>query len=116
MRYRKLTSAGDYQFGHGGSDFLVDSPACVGQSVQTRLLLMAGEWFLDTREGTAYGSILGENTRAFYDLAVQQRVLETDGVTKIDEYASDLDGATRRLAVEMTISTRFGAVQVAVVF
>lgn len=117
MRYRRLTAGGDYQFGHGGADFLVDSPECVGQSVRTRLLLMEGEWFLDVTEGTPYGTeIFGAGTQPLYDLAIQQRVLETDGVTSIEEYSSELDHVARRLSISMKINTSFGQVPVAVVF
>lgn len=117
MRYRRLTATRDYQFGHGGADFLVDSPSCVGQSVRTRLLLMEGEWFLDVTEGTPYGTeIFGAGTKPLYDLAIQQRVLETDGVTSLANYSSDLDHVLRKLSVAMTINTRFGQANVSVIF
>ena len=42
MRYRPLDANGDYTV---GIPFLVNSPACVGQAVLTRLKLFLGEWF-----------------------------------------------------------------------
>lgn len=109
MRYRRLTEDRDYQFGHGGADFLVNSRECVGQKILTRLLLMSGEWFLDFTEGTPYATqILGKNTGSLYDLAIQQRVLDTDGVTAIDNYSSSLDNVNRHLAVSMDVDTIFG--------
>lgn len=113
MRYRALSAEGDYTFGQGAVNFLVDSPACVGQYVLTRLLLLKGEWFLDVDEGTPWGTeILGENTKPLYDQAIQQRVLDTPGVTGITEYGSIFDGQDRSLAVTMTINTRFGSAPV----
>lgn len=107
MRYRRLTATGDYQFGHGGADFLVDSRECVAQEVLTRLWLMQGEWFLDVTEGTPYATrVLGENTKPYYDLALQERVLSTVGVLSIANYASTLNN--RRLSVTMNINTQFG--------
>lgn len=95
----------------------MDSPECVGQSVRTRLLLMQGEWFLDVTEGTPYGSaIFGKNTGDLYDLAIQQRVLETEGVTSLEAYSSSLDPVTRLLTADMTINTRFGTAPVTVIF
>lgn len=117
MRYRRLTDDGDYQFGHGGADYLVDSAALVAQSIKTRLLLMTGEWFLDVDEGTPYSTeILGTGTQSLYDLAIQTRVLETAGVAEngISDYSSSL--VDRALTVSMTVNTIFGPTPVTVIF
>ena len=107
MRYRELSPTGDYLFGAGGQNFLVDSPEMVAQSVLTRLRLWSGEWFLDVTEGTPWMTqILGENTKSLYDLAIQSRVLQTQGVTGIKDYSSSLEN--RVLTVTMTIDTQYG--------
>lgn len=112
MRYRKLSSSGDYVFGQGSAEFLVDSPEAVAQSVQTRLGLFTGEWFLDSSEGTPWGSeILGHN-QPFYDAAIKQRILDTNGVNEISDYASYRDGATRKLSIYAIISTDYGTATV----
>lgn len=117
MRYRALDANGDYSFGHGSADFLVDTPATVAQAVDTRLLLMEGEWFLDDTEGTPYATeILGTHTQGTYDQAIRQRVLETEGVTGIVSYSSTLNRGTRALAVSVTINTEFGPATVNTVF
>lgn len=108
MRYRKLSPDDDYVFGQGTPEFLVDTPDTVAQAVRTRLRLATGEWFLDTQEGTPYATeILGEGTQPLYDSAIKERVLDTQGVTSIDEYSSSLD-QNRALSVTMTISTLYG--------
>lgn len=113
MRYRRLSPTGDYTFGQGGLNFLVDSPECVGQSVQTRLRLWLGEWFLDATDGTPWSEkVLGERRQATWDAAVRDRVLATDGVASIDAYESSLDSAARRLTYSMTVTTRFGVTTV----
>lgn len=117
MRYRALSADGDYSFGQSEANFLINSPAAVAQSVKTRLLLFTGEWFLDKTEGMPWAEkILGTGTRAFYDRAIQERTLATEGVTSIDEYSSELDPATRHLSVSMTISTAYGTIDVDLVF
>lgn len=109
MRYRTLDENGDYSFGQGSANFLVDSPAAVAQLVLTRLQLSTGEWFLDTTEGTPYATeILGTGTASTRDLAVQERILETQGVTGIADYASVVDPATRAFTVAATIDTIYG--------
>lgn len=117
MRYRALSDDGDYTFGQSQLNFLINSPAMVGQSVKTRLLLMRGEWFLDKTEGTPYAeAILGTGKTAFYDLAIQERILRTPGVTGIKSYSSNLNPSTRKLAVTAVITTIYGETEVAGAF
>lgn len=107
MRYRALSNTGDYTFGQGAANFLVDSPQAVGQAVRTRLLLMQGEWFLDVREGTPYATqILGEHKQATYDQAIRKQILGTEGVVNIVTYSSFVEG--RNLHVEALINTIYG--------
>ena len=111
MRYRALTSTGDYTFGGGAGEFLVNTPACVAQAVKTRLLLATGEWFLDSNEGTPYSTqILGTGTKPLYDAAIQARILGTPGVVTISDYASVLNPTTRVLTVSCTITTQYGTI------
>lgn len=108
MRYRILSVDGDYVFGAGIGEFLVNSAAAVAQAVQTRLLLSTGEWFLDVNEGTPYRTeILGTGTQQIYDQAVQDRILGTPGVRSILEYASSLD-EKRNLQINCLIDTIYG--------
>lgn len=111
MRYRALTSDGDYTFGQGNKDFLIDIPAAVAQAVQTRLLLLEGEWFLDVTDGTPYATqILGTNTQATRDLAVKRRILQTPGVKSLVSYASQV--VDREFLVQAVIDTIYGQVPV----
>lgn len=107
MRYRQLSPTGDFTFGQGNSNFLINSPACVAQAVQTRLLLERGEWFLDNQAGTPYKTdILGAHTKGKYDTAIRSRISSTENVTGIESYNSAVVG--RKLSVSATINTAFG--------
>lgn len=120
MRYRKLDQNGDMQFGHGNGDFWHDQTEGVGQSVKTRLLLFAGEWFLNTRAGTPWGGfplndlvvqqgrILGVHTQLSRDAAIRERILNTEGVTAIANYYSTADPDTRVYTVAATVDTIYG--------
>jgi len=109
MRYRALDSNGDSTFGSGNTKFLVDSPAAVAQAIQTRLLLMTGEWFLDTSEGTPYATqILENNTENVYDLAIQDRILNTQGVAAIISYQSTKN-SQRALTVQSSVDTIYSS-------
>lgn len=109
MRYRALDANGDYSFGRSAANFLVDSPACVAQAVLTKLRLWQGEWHLDSQEGTPWlTEVLGKYTSDLYDMAIQSRILDTQGVKSITAYTSVRDGATRKLNVSVTIDTIYG--------
>lgn len=107
MRVRAQTEDGDMRFGHAQADFLVDSPEAVAQIVETRLKLLAGEWFLDAAEGTPYNTrILGTGTRGSYDQALRQRILSTPGVRALQEYSSSVED--RALSVNVQLNTVYG--------
>lgn len=109
MRYRILSPSGDFVFGQGSSEFLINVPAAVAQAVQTRLQLAQGEWFLDLTEGTPYSTrILGHGTLDLYDQAIQERILGTPGVVSILSYDSQLD-EQRALTVTCKVETLYGA-------
>lgn len=109
MRYRKLTNTGDYSFGNGQLDFYRDVPAAVGQSVETRILLWLGEWFLDIEDGTPFlQGILGKYSQVTANTTIQDRILTTDGVVSIENYRSNIDVDNRAMTVECDINTIFG--------
>lgn len=113
MRYRTLDANGDYTFGENGSNFLVNSPAAVGQAVLTSLKLFRGEWFLDQTAGVPYSTeILGAGTESLRDLAVQTAILQVQGVNSITEYASYLNPVTREFIWAATINTIYGTTTV----
>ena len=110
MRYRKLSPTGDYVFGQQQSNFWVNVPDGVAQAVSTRLRLWKGDWFLDTTEGTDWkGKILGNRTALTRDAELQQRALNTVGVTQINGYGSSLDANTRGFRASFQLDTLYGA-------
>lgn len=113
MRYRKLDNDGDFQMGHGGADYHVDTPECVAQAVKTRLALLTGEWFLDLTEGTPYRTqVWGKHTKETYDPLLRQRILQTEGVSELVSYASTFDPQTRKLTVSAELNTVYGTTSV----
>lgn len=110
MRYRRLDENGDMVFGSGGADFLSNSPETVAQAVRTRLGLQLGDWFLDLEEGIDWRNrVLGKFTVDTRDLAIRERILNSEGVTELAEYSSQLDSGTRAFSVGCVINTIYGA-------
>lgn len=113
MRYRKLSADGDYTFGNGQENFYINTPEGVGQSVKTRLLLWIGEWFLDIDEGVPYmQAIIGKKTKQEADIAIQERILSTEGVTELLDFQSEIDPDTRKISMSCSIDTIYGPTKV----
>lgn len=113
MRYRKLDQNSDMRFGGQQGDFYRDQPEAVAQAVLTRLRLWVGEWFIDTTEGTPYQqAVLGMHTQKTAEPAIRARILDTQGVTSIQEFSMVRDPDTRRATFSATINTEYGSVAV----
>ncbi|WP_340619345.1 hypothetical protein [Xenorhabdus siamensis] len=107
MRYRREDIDGDYSFGQGDNTFLIDSPEAVAQAVKTRLNLWRGDWFLDVEEGTPYReAVLAKNYTSA--LALQERILGTEGVTEIITLEALRHPTTRKITLTATLNTRYG--------
>lgn len=114
MRVRAQDSSGDYTFGQDNQNFFVNSPEAVAQLVVTGLKLFQGEWFLDTSVGMPWMTdVIGFNTQSLYDTAIQNQILNTQGVTGIENYSSSLNMETRHLEISCTILTAFGFANIA---
>ena len=108
MRYRAQTPTGDYVFGPS-TFFLTDTPRAVAQAIKTRLLLFAGEWFIDQSVGLDKELIFGFGTQGTRDQEVQQRILGTQGVTGIVSYSSSVN-QDRKFTVAAEVTTIYGPV------
>jgi hypothetical protein len=112
MRYRKLDTNGDMNFGNQQADFYRDNPEAVAQAVWTRLRLWVGEWFIDTTEGTPYQqAALGTNKKATIGPAIRERILGTQNVTSIESFNVSIDADNRTATVSAVINTAFGSAQ-----
>lgn len=112
MRYRKLDSNGDMNFGNQQADFYRDNPQAVAQAVWTRLRLWVGEWFIDQTEGTPYQqAALGTNKKATIEPAIRARILGTEGVTSIESFSLAINPDDRVASINAVINTAFGSTQ-----
>jgi len=116
MRYRAQSATGDFTFGVNGQNYLVDSPAAVGQAIMTTLKLLLGEWFLDTTQGVPWFSeVLGYGTQGLYDQLIQGVILSVEGVTPVNgivAYTSSLNKTTRTLVIAAEVNTIYGVTSI----
>lgn len=112
MRYRQLTSTGDYTFGQGSLNY-VEKQDAVSQAVKTRLKLLLGEWWEDLEDGLPLFQVIllqrgHEEGKQTIDLLVQERILDTSYVTGISSFQSEV--RERSYQAEAIIDTEFGQI------
>lgn len=109
MRYRKLDADYDMCFGAQQADFWCDTPEAVAQAVLTRLRLWRGEWFVDITDGTPYmQAALGYGKAKTIEPAIRERILGTQGVTKIVDMSMDFEPNSRTATISAVIDTVYG--------
>jgi hypothetical protein len=107
LKYRRQDSNGDYVLTGTSGDYHYNTPAAVAACARSRLLLFAGEYFVDTDAGMPWTTqVLGAGRRA-YDTIIRQMILGTPGCTAILEYSSTVDPAQRSLSIAATIDTLY---------
>ena len=107
MKIRIVDKNGDMQFGQSLNNFLSDHPRVVSQLLDSRLKLWTGEWFFDTSDGIPWATnVLGEHTANIYDAVIRERILDTQGVSHIENYQSLLNN--RKLNVNAIVQTIYG--------
>ena len=112
MRYRRLDNDGDYAFGAGGADMLIDLEACA-QSIRTRMWLLFGEWWEDLIDGLPlFQKILAQRDINIASEAIRNRILSTPHVRDIIYFSADWDNEQRHLLISCVVDTDYGQVTV----
>lgn len=108
MTVRRLIN-NDYSFGSGQADLIDGLDACL-QQCKTTLMQLKGEWFLDYRDGIAWGNVISQkaNPQALSEL-IKNSLLRVDGVTKVS--AINVERDDRYAYVIAVIETSFGALK-----
>ncbi|MFK5173376.1 hypothetical protein ACI3QN_12755, partial [Propionibacterium freudenreichii] len=80
--------------------------------LQIKLLLWAGEWFMDTEFGTPYlPDILGKQISLGGSVAaLKKSILEVDGVQTITRFEYQFNRSARSLSVNFDVQTPYGLI------
>lgn len=111
MLVRRLDEGHDMTFGQGIANYARDDEA-TAQSVRTRLMLLAGEWFLDTDAGVPYLQeiMVKPANLPLAESVIKQTILETEGVAELRAFSMNYDRETRRLTIQATVANIYGTV------
>lgn len=107
MRFRNLTSDGDWCFGKGRNSYLRDNDALM-MNIKTRLMSFLGDCFFDTEAGIDWWNLLGGKDIKSLLASVQRVVLRSSQVKKI----VDLDYTLNNRVFAIRLSVEFADGQI----
>lgn len=114
MRVRQLDDNGDWTFGSGKNNYLVNN-AAVAQNIATRLRSFLGDAFFDLSAGIDWFNLLGSKNERALLLAISTVIRNTDQVIGILELSARLD-QNRNITVVYNVQTTFSNVNNSFVF
>jgi hypothetical protein len=109
---RRLDASHDPIWGHGFRDIATTSEA-TQQRLRCRLLVIQGEWFLDTDAGVPWWQPPGSDVKPimggprdlqYAESVLKKIILETDGVATLDRFSMHVD-AHRNLTISCSGTT-----------
>jgi hypothetical protein len=111
LKYRKLSSTGDYLFGFGNNCFYTDADA-VGQAISTKLNMFQGDCWLNLDDGLPFfQEIAGSRDKDAIDLLIQTRIYDAPDVSSISSFTSSIDGETRKYSFTASVITTYGTTE-----
>lgn len=106
MIIRKIDGTGDWQFGHGLSDYAKDE-AAINENIKTRILSWIGDCFFALQEGVDWRNRLEVGQQKELRDEIATIILQSFGVMGINFIELDFNGVTRLATIRANIQTIF---------
>ena len=107
MSFRNLDGNHDWVFGSGRNDYVTENQE-IALNIKTRILSFLGDCFFAINEGIDWFNLLDYRYQNRLELAVQETIKNTPGVTGINDIQVLL-GANRKITIQYDIQTVFSA-------
>lgn len=103
MIFRNLDTNNDFTFGSGKANFTNRNTA-IGLNIKTRIKSWVGDCFFDQLAGIDWVNRLGsKNQRSLLELDLRRVILQSDDVTGIVDFSTDLNG--RNFTANYSVTT-----------
>lgn len=96
---RALTATGDWTCGSGRLNYLTGVNA-IQQNIVTRLYSLLGDCFFATQDGINWFYFLGSKDQVGLNLAISATILNTPGVSRLNQLSISLNHVTRLLTIQ----------------
>lgn len=104
MIIRAVTGTGDWTYGRGIQNYLINE-AAVEQNIKTKLLEWVGNAYFNLLGGIDWKNRLDIGQQANLVVDIKTLVLQCYGVLQILAFQANFNGATRFESVTMTLQT-----------
>jgi hypothetical protein len=104
MIMRALTSAGDWTFGKGLSNYNTDENA-INEDIQTWLQSWVSNCFFALKDGIDWTNLLGVGQQTNLKNALRQGILQRTGVIGINSMDFEFNPQTRAVTINFDVTT-----------
>lgn len=104
MNFRALDSNGDWTFGNGVQNYLVEADA-INVDIATALKTFLNECFFALNFGVDWWNLIGSKNQQGIILQCRTMIVSRYGVVKINEVQVILDRVTRKLSISYNVDT-----------
>lgn len=105
MKFRGLTTEGDWKFGAGRQSYAIDNDAII-LNIETTLKTFLSECFFDTQVGLPWFDLIDSKNKDIIVLAIKSALVECYGVLRVTEIEYTWSSA-RELIIKYWIDTIF---------
>ena len=107
MSVRAIDENNDFTFGKGRNNYKRGLDA-TNQNLKTRIQSFLGDCFFAQREGIDWFNLLGSKDQNQLSLAIAAVIINTDEVTRMNDFSLSLDRDRRGVSISYNIETVFG--------
>jgi hypothetical protein len=100
---RALTATGDWTGGSGRLNYLQATNA-IQQNIVTRLYSILGDCFFSTQDGVNWFFFMGSKDQVGLNLAVSAVIINTPGVSRLNQLSIVLNRETRLLTIQYNVN------------
>lgn len=104
MKFRALTSQGDWQLGTGVQSYFTDEDA-IAADIGTALKVFLGECFFALNAGVDWWNLIGSKDEQGIILQCRTVISQREGVARINSVTASLERGQRRLTVSYDVDT-----------
>lgn len=104
MKFRGIDSSGDSQFGQGLGSY-AQGQGAISLDIAANLRSWKNNCFFAPSNGVDYKNLLDKGQLRKLEIALQNAILQTNGVVKILTFAFKLNPVTRALSMTCTVQT-----------
>lgn len=108
MTTRKIDENGDWTFGNGKGNYIIENEEVI-QNLKTRLRSFLGDCFFSLESGIDWFNLCGGKDLVKLRLSLSTTILNTDNITRLNEIDVQLS-EDRKATIRYNVNTTYGEI------